>query len=66
VFSVVKQTDLKNGIELTLLKAGHAFDTFFLINAGNLFLLPGDGFYRTASKAKTAFGAQLRLHLKAQ
>jgi hypothetical protein len=55
---------LEDGIEFTLIKTGHAFYAFFLINIGNFFLLPCDGFHRTASKAKPAFGAHFRLYLK--
>jgi hypothetical protein len=61
---VVKQANLKNGVEFTLIKTGHAFNAFFLINQGNFLLFPGDGVYRAASEAKSAFGAHLRLHLK--
>jgi hypothetical protein len=59
-----KQTDLKNGVELTLIKTGHAFNAFFLINRGNFFLFPGDGVHRAASEAKPAFGARFRLNFK--
>jgi hypothetical protein len=55
---------LKDSVEFTLLKTGHAFDAFFLVNSGNFFLLPGDRFNRAASEAKPAFGAHFRLDLK--
>jgi hypothetical protein len=61
---VVKQIDLKNCIELALIKTRHAFNAFFLIDIGNFFLFPGDGFHRAASEAKSALGAGFRLNFK--
>jgi hypothetical protein len=57
---------LKYCVKFALFKTGHALDTFFLVDAGNLFLLPGYGIHRTAAKAKTAFGAHFRFYFKPQ
>ena len=53
--------DLEDGIKLTFLKAGHAFDAFVRIDSRDLLLFPFNRFHRTASEAKAAFGANLRI-----
>jgi hypothetical protein len=55
---------LKNSVELALIKTRHAFNAFFLINNGNFFLFPGDGFHRAGPEAKPAFGAAFGLNFK--
>jgi len=57
---------LKYCIKPAFLETGHTLNAFFLIDPGNLFLFPGNGLDRTASKTQPAFSAHIRLDLKFQ
>jgi hypothetical protein len=57
---------LKYCIKPAFLETGHTLDAFFLIDPGNLFLFPGDGFDRTTPKTQPAFGTHIRIDFKFQ
>jgi hypothetical protein len=53
-------------IKPAFFETGHAFNAFFLIDPGDLFLFPDDGIGRTAPETKPAFGAHIRVDFKFQ
>ena len=58
--------NLKDSIKLTFADAGHALDTFFLVNRCNLFLLPRNSIDRAALGTETALFTFDRIHFKFQ
>ena len=66
LFFSLKNRQLKDCVELTLLETGHAFNAFGLINLGDLFFLPLNSFGGTPASACATFGAHFRIDFKFQ